>query len=689
LEGSDFADQLDGDEAANKVTGNNGNDRLQGWGGADELHGGGADDFLWGMEGNDELHGDSGDDELIGDLGDDDLHGGDGNDALEGGEGIDFLFGGDGADTLAGGAGLDFLDGGSGNDTLIGSPGDDSYDGGTGIDVADFSYSGGNLEFDLLSQTYVVVVSLDNQHPELNEHPEFFNVEGFIAGGGNDVLKGDTNDNYFDGGAGADGLFGDSGDDTLNGGTGNDFLFGGDGDDLLLGGAGADHLDGFAGINTLSYASSATAVDVNLNGGIGIGGDAQGDTMVNISNVVASAHADTVTGNGLDNEIHGGAGDDTLKGLSGNDVLVGGAGADKFYGKGDPSYEGSDIDLVSYEDSTSSVTVDLFHAVPSSAGDSVGDEFHEIDGIIGTDFNDELYAGAFASMLVGGDGDDLLYAAPHHGGLFVGGDGNDTLSYNLIDQGVVIDLGNTITSLDDYSNPLFPFSAGPAGLAPYFERYGGEAAVGEGGGADGHLLMGIENIDGSDFDDVLTGDELDNRLNGSDGNDVLRGGGGNDFLLGSDAIDDFGSDVAYGEGGDDTLVGSSGSDTLIGGAGGDLMYGASIGARESQSDFFRYDTVADSTSSDFDTIVDFVAGADKIDLRAIGTAIGGWGSTTLGQVPAGQSGSPVFSVKGQVLYDAAAGMIFINTDNVIGSAEMAIKLQDLRGTLTSNDFLFV
>ena len=60
---------------------------------------------------------------------------------------------------------------------------------------------------------------------------------------------------------------------------------------------------------------------VNLTTG-GTGGDAQGDTYANIENVIGSAGADALTGNGLANALNGGAGKDTMTGLAGADRFV-------------------------------------------------------------------------------------------------------------------------------------------------------------------------------------------------------------------------------------------------------------------------------------------------------------------------------------------------------------------------------
>ncbi|MCB0257433.1 MAG: hypothetical protein KDI55_27230, partial [Anaerolineae bacterium] len=91
-------------------------------------------------------------------------------------------------------------------------------------------------------------------------------------------------------------------------------------------------------------------IDSGLNGtdvfaGTGTGGDAEGDTLTNIENLIGSDHADTLTGNDVANVITGGAGDDIISGGDGDDTLIGGEGADQLDG-------GSGSDTVSYADSS-------------------------------------------------------------------------------------------------------------------------------------------------------------------------------------------------------------------------------------------------------------------------------------------------------------------------------------------------
>ncbi|WP_290921532.1 VCBS domain-containing protein [Halodesulfovibrio sp.] len=151
-------------------------------------------------------------------------------------------------------------------------------------------------------------------------------------------------DDTIHGGGGNDTVFGEGGHDQLYGEGGNDLLIGGEGDDLLIGGAGEDHLIGGSatisegnvslgtdtGIDTVSYENSASAVNVDLNLTTkqvdftkAAGGDAVGDILNGIENVLGSAHNDVLVGNEQANVIVGGLGSDIINGHDGNDVLYG------------------------------------------------------------------------------------------------------------------------------------------------------------------------------------------------------------------------------------------------------------------------------------------------------------------------------------------------------------------------------
>lgn len=125
--GTDRADYLTGDAAANNLDGGAGNDSLVGDGGADKLTGADGADSLKGSDGGDVASGGDGKDELKGQ---------DGADTLKGQDARDELTAGDGADTLKGGGGRrDDLEGGKGRDALNGGGGSkDVCDGGPSRD---------------------------------------------------------------------------------------------------------------------------------------------------------------------------------------------------------------------------------------------------------------------------------------------------------------------------------------------------------------------------------------------------------------------------------------------------------------------------------------------------------------------------------------------------------------------------
>jgi Ca2+-binding RTX toxin-like protein len=127
----------------------------------------------------------------------------------------------------------------------------------------------------------------------------------FTGTAGNDVLPGSSEEDTISGLAGADTISGLGGNDTIDGGTGMD---------------------------TGSYSASPAGVTVSLATGLGSGGDAQGDTLQSIENLLGSAFADTLTGNAGNNTITGGGGADTISGGLGADTLNGGAGGDSLTG---------------------------------------------------------------------------------------------------------------------------------------------------------------------------------------------------------------------------------------------------------------------------------------------------------------------------------------------------------------------
>src|SRR3954454_4238027 len=110
---------------------------------------------------------------------------------------------------------------------------------------------------------------------------------------------------------------GTAGNDSLVGTDGGDTLQGLGGNDQLTGGKGADLLDGGNGVDTADYSGAAQGVSLDLSSGVGLAGDAFGDSYISIENVTGSAFADQLLDAAGNNVLHGGAGNDFLSGLAG------------------------------------------------------------------------------------------------------------------------------------------------------------------------------------------------------------------------------------------------------------------------------------------------------------------------------------------------------------------------------------
>ena len=303
----------------------------------------------------------------------------------------------------------------------------------------------------------------------------------------------------------------------------------------LIGGSGADTfyfkagaalpgtIDGGGGSNTLNYSEVTQDITVDLSTGTAFGTAG----ISNISNIYGGMGADTLTGNADANVILGGDEADVLRGLAGNDLLSGGEGDDILEGGAgdDEIVGGAGTDRVSYENDAAGVTVNLaqFTATDGFVLGSVDgediygtDSLNEIEDIEGSGFDDNLAGDTYENRILGGAGDDTLTGGAGND-VLDGGAGSDTVNYAFENTGVTADL-STGTATDGTGNL--------------------------------DTLTGIENLVGSQHDDILTGDAGGNVLSGLTGNDTLSGGEGDDTYR-------FGDDW-----GDDTLSDDTGANTL-------------------------------------------------------------------------------------------------------------------------------
>jgi Ca2+-binding RTX toxin-like protein len=471
--------------------------------------------------------------------------GGIGNDTFTNIEG---LWASSHADVLTGG---NAANGTSVNDLLLseffmGGGGSDTIDGGQGYDVASY-------------QTSTTGVSVT-----LNDTLDGVGNDGF---GGTDVLRN------------IEGVRGSAHNDVLTGSNTAGF-------ESFEGREGNDTINGLGGTDRADYARSKGGIDVNLVSGIALDGYGSTDTLTGIENVRGSTFNDVLTGDANVNWLEGRAGDDTLTGGAGNDVFAYAAsssGTDTItdFGVGDivgigatltagtaTAGDGSAVTGKNVQVSSSGGVTTLWIDTNNTAGAEVqvslvgtfdASSFtitDNLDGtssitrsggglsLTGTAGSDSLSGGNDNDTLTGLDGADSLNGSGGNDSLD-GGNQNDQLRGDQGNDTIMGGAGNdyiTGGSGDDSIDG----GAGTADTADYFFSDTSAAItvnLGTGavtGGAGNDTLIGIENINASDFNDNITGDANANSLEGRGGNDTLLGMEGSDNLAGgagNDSLD--------------------------------------------------------------------------------------------------------------------------------------------------------
>ena len=458
------------------------------------------------------------------------------------------------------------------------------------------------------------------------------------------------------GGSGNDSLTGQGGNDILKGYAGNDTLNGGLGSDNMDGGDGSDlyYVDNLGDVIVESSAATTGGVDTvysNLSG-YTLGANVENGRILNKGNASLSC-------NSLNNLLYAGAGDNTLDGQGGTDT-------------------------VSYLLAAASVTVSLATTAAQDTESSGMDRLLNVENLTGSVYDDQLTGNAGANILNGGNGVDVM----------IGRNGNDTYyvdhaddvvletsassaggqdmvystlaSYTLtnnVENGRITTTAAASLTGNGLANTLYAGAGnntldGGAGTDTASYQYGlisGATAgvnvslastAGQATGRSGtDTLANIENLTGSNLNDILTGSIGSNILDGSLGADKLDGGAGND-----------------------TLIGGAGKDTLVGGNG---------------NDSFDFNALSEmgTTSASWDVISGFVRGQDKIDLSTLDANT----ATTVDNAFNGTliASTAKFSAAGQL--KLASGVLYGNTD-ADADAEFAIQLTGIT-TLSAADFV--
>lgn len=217
-------------------------------------------------------------------------------------------------------------------------------------------------------------------------------------------------------------------------------------------------------------------------------------------------------------------GNDSITGTSGRDVIVARGGHDDIVARGGN---------------------DLICAGKGSDFILGGRGRDKIKGARGFDFidgqggHDLLRGGKASETIFGGRGNDHIILGPGFFQFAVGGGGNDTIE------------GSPFPDCASYFNANGPVDANL------------EQGIATGHGTD--MLIDMDCLDGSVFDDVLTGNSAGNFLFGGPGDDTVNTGGNGGSLDSPTTVDNFLFDFAAG----DTALGDlpPGDDTIVGGPG--------------------------------------------------------------------------------------------------------------------------
>ena len=565
LEGSAYDDTLVGNAAANQFQGGAGADSLDGGAGADTASyarsvEGVRVDLLNGTGALGDAQGDVLKDieNAVGSAKADWLQATDGGSSLEGGAGSDTLVSGLGADTLAGGEG-------------------------TG-DIADYSRSDEGVEINLRLGTAARGYAAGDRLTD---------VEGIVGSNYADTLVGD---------AGRNRLSGEEGNDSLSGGAGDDTVLGGGGDDRLVGGQGADSIDGGSGNNTVDYSQSADPVTVNLITGVGTGGDAEGDILVNVQNAVGSAGVDTISfasfSGTLNADLEAGqvlltrGGVTTTALVSAFETFIAADNADELAGDGTQSFfanGGNDTvhglgferditldggagtgDLLILESAATVRSINLADSTDQTAGDTaLVLNFENVDAtrmsdsmtLLGDDGSNSLLGGSGADVIEGRKGSDTLQGNGGNdtldGGtgqsLVEGGSGDDVVVYGTTGAST-LDGGTSDESRGDTLRGI----AGSYGVA----RLTFDLSVAQDIDQSGNDTARVTNFENLDFSQTTTSVSV----RGGSGNRSLITGFGDDSVQGG-----IGNDAIETGRGNDTIDGGGGADTIDAGAGDDRV----------------------------------------------------------------------------------------------------------------------
>ena len=722
--------------AASTISGGSGNDTLTGGSGADNISGNAGADSITGAAGADVITGGAGNDTIVGGSGIDNLSGGDGDDTFNVTTITDFtnltsaeiVAGGEGNDTLAFSATATALTLAAADLTGISSINTITINGTSGagsITLTDavFTANGattlriedGNRAADTAGTLTVDASALTAANSVTVLANTLTATNDTLTGGrGNDTF-------IFSTAAGLEG------NDVVNGGAGTDTI------SLTASAAVTAVMTNTTNIERIVTTGNGTGnvtvtvLDANITSAVAASGSTAAVAMgsmtmdaSSLTNGTAGLNYDgsnvtTVTGVGKIQNITGTAGVDTIIGGSGNDIisggdaidsitggvgidnLSGGEGNDTFFVTAANQFVGLDAAetvLGGNGDDTLNFSVGAAN-IAISAADLAGINSIRTFSITNADsrtasltLTDAVYTANGAATLAvtnAGTGtadgisvtasglsaaNTLTYTASvaHAANESVlGGAGNDTFTFTTAAAGnTLLDANDTING--GAGNDLLTIATATKTLvATTLTNVTNIERITVSGTTGG---TGLITLDDANFATITgaaisatsltTGALQITAAAEDDSTFVITGGAGNDSIIGGQL-----ADTISGGAGSDTITGGLLADSLSGGAG---------------ADNFVFATVAQSSSSNTDTISDFVSGSDKLDItldyntNTSGIEVNANVTTAAAGLTATQE--TLTGTRGQAVYDTTNSTLYVNVnnDNLLTSSDYKINI---------------
>jgi VCBS repeat-containing protein len=624
--------------------------------------------------------------------------------------GRDSILAGSGNDTIYGGAGADTLLGGEGNDLFVVSPTDiaagEVINGSTGLDTifatgvidftaCDIDHVGtlrtGNAGASLTTlnsqtggsgftsfrggtgiDTLTILIDPDVDHENIS--PDLpYPAMSFIGIEKINIIDQVGRDNSIVGSNQAESIDAGNGDDTISGRGGNDTVKASNGDDSVNGGDGAGDTIIFSkGIGNYSISGAGIGpyriIDLTGSGGT--------DTVRNVEFAIFNGVRYELRE--LDNELAAITGDETGTAIENQNVPVTGDLDVTDPDPGQSSFKTAPVIGPKYGtfsiSSSGAWTYRLNNNLAVVNNLQAGETLIEKIKVVSADNTPQII-----TITIEGRNDGPSLAVPSSV-QFAENAASKVLDANATDSGGAA----IVYSLKGADAALFAINS-QTGIVTFKAPPDFETPRDAGGNNIYNLIVRASNGTAATEKPVaIAVTDVQFTVNDPAGNgngnvtghseeDLMRGFGGNDTLNGG-----AGADSIYGQTGNDSLTGGTGNDLLIGGDGQDTLTGGA------HADRFVFSALTHATVAAADTITDFLAGTDRIDVAALDASL-----TLAGNQQFQFVGTSAFTGEGQirVIQSGNETWVLLNTGGSLAADAKIILAGITAATLDAGDFL--